>query len=749
MSRAASFILPAAVLLGGCGGGSSSNLTGGTTPPALTSVSITSAATTVNIGATVQFTATAKYSDGSSTDVTTSATWSSSDATVASIQSTGQANPGLGLGVAAGAANITASFKAMSGQATLTVNSGNISPIITSIAVGPAGASVSVGSTVQFTATASYSDGSVKPVTTTVAWSSSNSAIASIQTSGQTTPGLATAVAPGQATITASLDGISGNVMLTVTSKATVISLSISPTAASLNVGSTLQFTATAGYSDGSSKTVTNSAAWSSSNSAVASIQTSGQTGPGLARGKAPGNVNVTASFNGVSAITTLNVIGNTGNLTAFLISQIDPSIPPGSPLQMFGYAEYADGSAQWVTSTTHWTSSNPSVASVEDQGQTSPGLVTASAAGTTTITASYGGFNQTTMVTVASNAVPTDLMDMSSSQNYLDLQGGLYENSSDVVPSDHDTAGTTAATEIQPLDQNGNPGANGAVVFLGIGMSNASQEFSAFAATAESNSSVNHLTLAIENGALGAATACYWTVAQGQTLAACPDAAGILLDNEYDRVRDTVLATASGAPSATPNCGPAPATPCLTEKQVQVIWIKNANPRPGIANERALCDATVAGCVNDTGTEAILYESQLGKTIRAAKSRYPNLKQIFLSTRIYAGYATDGLNPEPYAYEYGYSAKWLIEAQIVQERNGTIDPVAGDLSYSSGTAAWTAWGTYLWADGTIARSDGTTWLQSDFQSDGTHPDGQGTTKVVNLLMTFFLGSPYTPWFRP
>jgi hypothetical protein len=196
--------------------------------------------------------------------------------------------------------------------------------------------------------------------------------------------------------------------------------------------------------------------------------------------------------------------------------------------------------------------------------------------------------------------------------------------------------------------------------------------------------------------------------------------------------------------------CGAPPnLTPCLTEKQVQVLWIKNANPRPGVANERTLCDATVSGCANDNGTEAILYESQLGQVIRAAKLRYPNLKEVFLSTRIYAGYATQGLRPEPYAYEYGYSAKWLIEAQVLQERNGTVDPVAGNMSYTGGTAAWTAWGTYLWANGTIANSNGTTWLASDFQSDGTHPDAQGATKVVSLLMNSYTTSPYTPWFRP
>jgi len=265
--------------------------------------------------------------------------------------------------------------------------------------------------------------------------------------------------------------------------------------------------------------------------------------------------------------------------------------------------------------------------------------------------------------------------------------------------------------------------------------MSNATEEFSAFAgAAAAQGSGANHKTLAMEDGALGAATACFWTVAQGQTLSACPDAKGILLDNQYDRVRDTILQPAG-----------------LSEKQVQVLWIKNANPRPGTAGERTLCDeVAVVSCVNDDGTEAILYEKQLGETIRAAKTRYPNLKEVFLSTRIYAGYATNGLNPEPYAYEYGYSGKWLIAAQVNQETGGGIDPVAGDMSISSGTAAWTAWGAYIWANGSTARSDGLQWVwPTDFQADGTHPNGPGATKVVGQLMNFFLGSPYTPWFRP
>jgi hypothetical protein len=230
--------------------------------------------------------------------------------------------------------------------------------------------------------------------------------------------------------------------------------------------------------------------------------------------------------------------------------------------------------------------------------------------------------------------------------------------------------------------------------------------------------------------------------------------------ENQYDRVRDTVLATATTAPSAPAGCGTT-ADPCLTEAQVQILWIKNANPQPAFNALGSMSSSTdCASEVADFTTEACNYESQLGQTIRAARSRYPNLKQIFLSTRIYAGYATVPLNPEPYAYEYGYSAQWLIQAQVNQMNTTVIDPVAGDLSYTDGSAAWTAWSGYLWADGDNPRSDGLIWCggqpsapcngEDDYQSDGTHPNTTfGVPKVVNLLMNFFTTSVYTSWFRP
>jgi len=344
-------------------------------------------------------------------------------------------------------------------------------------------------------------------------------------------------------------------------------------------------------------------------------------------------------------------------------------------------------------------------------------------------------------------NATP--LMDMPQANGtcltYDSFPGGLYENCSDTVPADHDADGQNIVTQIQPLDTNGNPSSTGKVVFISIGMSNAQNEFAGFLSNAIKNSAVNHTTLALSNGAASNQDACFWFPAVGAP--SCLATAG----NNYDRIA-TSLATRG-----------------LSPNQIQAVWLKEANGRTH-SYERGclptgtlcvpLCDPTVAGCVNSVdSTDAVNLEWELGNVLRAAKQRWPNLKMVFLTSRMYAGYAPAGAgSPEPYAYETGFAVQWLIEAQVLQIRTGVIDPVAGDLNYNNGTAPWIAWGPYFWADGPNPRSDGLVWCDGslspnppcngevDFQSDGEHP--KNVTKQVGLMLNFFLNSAYTkPWF--
>lgn len=305
-------------------------------------------------------------------------------------------------------------------------------------------------------------------------------------------------------------------------------------------------------------------------------------------------------------------------------------------------------------------------------------------------------------------------LMDMSSA-TYKGFTGGLYPNGSNAVPAMHSAAGLAHANAIGPLDVNGDPSSSGKYVLLSIGMSNTTQEFCSanaalpcnpwtFMGQAATDTGVNKTSLAIVDGAAGGQAAPSWV---SPTLPS------------YDRIRDTWL------------------TPLgLSEKQVQAVWLKVADANPTISLPSDQADAS-------------LLLMEMGNIVRALKVRYPNLQQVFLSSRIYAGYATTTLNPEPYAYESGFAVKWLVQAQIDQMANsGTVvDARAGDLSYNAG-APWVAWGPYLWANGTNPRSDGLTWVQSDFQSDGTHPSQSGQTKVGNMLLAFFKTSPYTRcWF--
>src|SRR5258707_7884372 len=116
----------------------------------------------LKVGATQQFTATGTFSDSTTADISSTVTWTSGTPGTATISSTG-----LATGVAAGTTQITASKSGVTSPAvTLKVIS------LASIAVTPNPASVAVASTVQFTATGTYSDASTANITTQVTWAS-------------------------------------------------------------------------------------------------------------------------------------------------------------------------------------------------------------------------------------------------------------------------------------------------------------------------------------------------------------------------------------------------------------------------------------------------------------------------------------------------------------------------------------------------------------------------------------------------
>jgi uncharacterized protein YjdB len=257
----------------------------------LHSIAVTPVTPSIAAGTTQQFTATGAYSDNSTKNITTSVAWKSSNTVFATIG----AATGLATGVAAGTTQIMATQgSVVSPNDTLTVTPAGVT--LTSIAVTPASPSIVAGNTQQFTATGKYSDNSTKNVTTSATWKSSNTAFATI---GAAT-GLATGVAAGTTQITAAQGSVvSPNDPLTVTAAAVALrSIAVTPASPSVGVGNTVQFTAMGTYNDNSTKNITSSVTWASSNPLFATI---GAT-TGLATGVAVGTTEITAMLGSVAS---------------------------------------------------------------------------------------------------------------------------------------------------------------------------------------------------------------------------------------------------------------------------------------------------------------------------------------------------------------------------------------------------------------------------------------------------------------
>jgi trimeric autotransporter adhesin len=281
-------------------GGKSGSTTLTVTTAALVSIAVTPTGSSLAAGTSRQFTAVGAYSDGSSQNLTSSATWSSMNTGIASI-SNAAGSKGMATTVGLGSTTILAISGGISGSTTLTVTAA----ALVSITVTPTGSSIVAGTTRQFTAVGAYSDGSSQNLTSTATWASTNAGIASISNAAGS-KGLATAVAAGSTTISATSGGVAGSTTLSVTS-ATLASITVTPSGSSMETGSTRQFSAVGSYSNGSSQNLTSLVTWASTSAGVASISNAAGS-KGLATSVAAGSTIISASSGGISGNTTLTV---------------------------------------------------------------------------------------------------------------------------------------------------------------------------------------------------------------------------------------------------------------------------------------------------------------------------------------------------------------------------------------------------------------------------------------------------------
>ena len=349
---------------------------GGMCKPTLQSIGVSPANPTIAPGLTQQFDAVGTYSDSSMHDVTTSATWSTANAAVATINAAG-----LATGVADGTTNVSAALGSLNGSTGLTVG-----PTLVSIQVNPQNPSAAAGTMQPFTATGKFTDGSQQDVTASVSWSSSLASVASISSGG-----VATTLSAGVTTISATLNSVTGSTTLTVTGSPALVSIAISPANSTIQTGQNQQFTAIGTYTDGSQQNITQLVQWSSTASSVASISATG-----LATALNGGTTTINASLSSIAASLTLNV--SSLALVSVAVTPASPAIAPGTNQQFTATGTYADGSTLNLSTSAAWTSSSASVATVNPQG-----LASSLTTGQTTITATAAGVSGSDTLTATS----------------------------------------------------------------------------------------------------------------------------------------------------------------------------------------------------------------------------------------------------------------------------------------------------------------------------------------------------------
>lgn len=282
---------------------------------------------------------------------------------------------------------------------------GCTNPLVISLAVSPTTQTLPVGQTAQFTATGTYGHGANHPTSTQdetnlVTWSSSSPSVATISATG-----LATAVAPGTTTITASINGFTGLVRATSTLTVTgsgvgtgttptsdVTSITVIPGSQSVAApGGVATFIPIGTESTGTTINLTGEVAWASSSSQIATIDSTG-----TATAVSQGSTTITAVYTNAdktvaTGTASFQVLASASEkvtaLTIFPGTQSATSLGQQGQFTVLG----TEGGVQYdLTGQVVWTSSMPSVATIDTAPSATPGLVTAKAAGSTTIEATY-----------------------------------------------------------------------------------------------------------------------------------------------------------------------------------------------------------------------------------------------------------------------------------------------------------------------------------------------------------------------
>ncbi|MEM7260563.1 MAG: hypothetical protein AAF488_01140 [Planctomycetota bacterium] len=359
-----------------------------TTAPQVQSVSIAGSGGTLPLGATSQLNVFAQMSNGATQDVTADVDWQIADTAVLSIAG---GSPALLTALGSGSTHVTAFFGGVaSSPISIEVNAP------TSLAGlwidGPT-APLATGQTAPITVFAEYSDGSSLSVTDQVVWTTNTPMRVYVEPGD---PATLTALFGGPTKLAASFQGQTAVFNLEVIGPPPLESIVLDAPDTSLDLGDSATFNVLAAFADGSTEPVTGSVTWSVSQSGVISVQ----NGSSLVTAVGVGSTSLTAHFQGQTSTVTVEVTAPT--VTSVALSGPTGPLEVGQTVALSVVAQYSNGTTQDVTGTAQLALSNPGVANVAG------GVLTALAAGTTSLTATVDG---TTSNTVTVNVTEATLV--------------------------------------------------------------------------------------------------------------------------------------------------------------------------------------------------------------------------------------------------------------------------------------------------------------------------------------------------
>lgn len=320
-------------------------------------------------GGQVQFTTTGIFDDQTSEDITTEVVWSVDDESLASVDANGHVLP-----LNPGVVTVSASTEGLQALRTLTINDATLD----SIQVIPQQLELANGMRQVYQAIGYYSDGSTQDLSQQVVWGSSDTQIVQMASS------LAVTQSTGSVLISASLNGASGQAILSVNS-ALLQSIEITINSPNLEVGLSSPISVQGLYSDDSIRDVTDLASWQVNNTAVVSVDTSTEVLKALAVGVAT----IQADVAGFQADVAIQV--NDAVLSKIEISPVNASVAAGFKQRLIATGIFSNQTVQDLTEQVTWVSSDAGIAEVDNR-LLSRGEVTALHKGSAIISAYFAG---------------------------------------------------------------------------------------------------------------------------------------------------------------------------------------------------------------------------------------------------------------------------------------------------------------------------------------------------------------------